>query len=164
MSGRAGWVLNVRHMPACMPPADTPPHPGCLRMPASKCTHTRGRSPATWPGLDHRHFDKIKQYLGETLQEMGVKQVGRGHLFPGFAAVHGAMHSTWLDHFPWPCTAGAGCAACRLPPVHHFNRSPTAAFCCCLPLLNPQDVIQHAAGVVESTRDEFDFPNNCAPN
>ncbi|KAI7846251.1 hypothetical protein COHA_000231 [Chlorella ohadii] len=51
-------------------------------------------------GLDHRHFDKIKQYLGETLQEMGVKQ----------------------------------------------------------------DVIQHAAGVVESTRDEFDFPNNCAPN
>ncbi|PRW44235.1 globin [Chlorella sorokiniana] len=52
-----------------------------------------------YQGLDHRHFDLIKQYLGETLQEMGVSQ----------------------------------------------------------------EVIQHAAGIVESTRPEFEFPSN-SPN
>lgn len=53
-----------------------PPQPALPCPLAPTCRCAAAALPPPCPGLDHRHFDKIKQYLGETLTEMGVKQVG----------------------------------------------------------------------------------------
>lgn len=87
--------------PTPLPPANSPPY----------------------PGLDHRHFDKIKQYLGETLQEMGVSQVGG---LRGWVARLAAELQGW-DRLPALPRDYDGCASLASTSPAHLSVQPELA-------------------------------------